>query len=110
MQDRDYAFWFKSNAGWMLIVLFCAIPVLYLSHLHSFSESFSSSTQTFLTLGKFTAFVGFILYAINIILTLRMRWLEGLFNGLNRVYIAHHLTGGIALSCLVFNNHFIEQR
>lgn len=103
MQEKDYIFWFKNNVGWILIWIFCAIPVIYWFYLNPLDESFYDIQQSFLSLGKLVAFVGFILYAVNMVLILRQRWLENLFNGLNRVYIAHHITGGIALSFLLFH-------
>ncbi len=54
--------------------------------------------------------VGFVLYAINLLLSVRRRWLERFFSGLNRVYIAHHLTGGIALILLTLHPLFLSIR
>lgn len=103
MTDKDYIFWFKRNIGWMLISILCAIPVIYWVSTHSIESAFYDLPQSFVSVGKIIGLIGFILYAINMVLTLRQRWLENIFNGLNRVYIAHHVTGGIALAFLLFH-------
>lgn len=106
-QLSEFIFWFKKNMGWFLIGIFCAIPIAYWFIAVPTEESFFDIHATFVSLGKLVALIGFILYAINIVLTLRMRWLEDLFNGLNRVYIAHHITGGIALVFILFHPVFL---
>ena len=103
MQGKDYFFWFKEKIGWILIVLFSIIPVVLLFATNDVGELFYDVPETLKTFGKITALVGFVLYAINLLLAVRKQWLENFFNGLNRVYIAHHITGGIALSFLLFH-------
>jgi predicted ferric reductase len=103
MQGKDYIFWFKEKIGWILIVLFSIIPVVLLFATNDVGELFYDVPETLKTFGKITALVGFVLYAINLLLAVRKQWLENFFNGLNRVYIAHHITGGIALSFLLFH-------
>lgn len=107
MTEQDYIHWAKNKIGWILIVGFCSVPLVLWFTANPLDEAFYDVNQTFLTLGKLTGLVGFVLYAINMLLTIRKRWLESLFNGLNRVYIAHHITGGIALSFLVFHPLFL---
>jgi predicted ferric reductase len=72
--------------------------------------AFSSWFDSFSSLGKIFGIIGFVLYGINLLLAIRQRWLENFFNGLNRVYIAHHITGGIALAFLVFHPLFLAIR
>lgn len=64
----------------------------------------------FTTLGQITGIAGLILYAINLILAMRLRIMENYFGGLNRMYIAHHVTGGIALILLSFHPIFLALR
>lgn len=96
-----------KNGGWVLIWLLCLLPLVRWFQIHPFSEAFSSPVRTFGMLGKVAGLVGLVLYAINLLLAARTRWMENLFGGLNRVYIAHHITGGIALILLVFHPLFL---
>jgi predicted ferric reductase len=78
--------------------------------INGISDSFSTSYGVFSSLGKIFALIGFVLYAINLLLAVKRQWLENFFEGLNRVYIAHHITGGISLALLVFHPFFLAVR
>jgi len=58
-------------------------------------------------LGQITGLLGMTLLSINFILGARFRFLDKIFNGLNRVYIKHHLIGGIAFCLLLFHPTFL---
>lgn len=110
MTDKDYEHWLKTHSGWILIVFFCLIPVIIYLNIHSLPTFFDSWYSFFGNLGKLAGIIGFVLYAINLLLSVRKPWLEDFFGGLNRVYIAHHITGGIALAFLVFHPLFLAIR
>jgi len=65
---------------------------------------------TMLAIGRITGLVGLVMYALNLIFSTRLRFLEYLFGGLNRVYIAHHLLGGLALIFLSLHPFFLALR
>lgn len=109
MTESDYKHWFERNGGWLLIGLFCLLPVIVLLNLNPLSE-YTNWYGFFINLGRIFGIVGFVLYAINLLLSTRLRFLENLFGGLNRVYIAHHITGGIALALLLFHPLFLAIR
>ncbi len=88
--------------GWGLVTLLCAIPVIIWADLRTLA-SINTFTELVFALGQLAGLVGLVLYSINLILTTRLRFLESLFGGLNRVYIAHHIIGGLALLCLAFH-------
>ena len=108
--EADYKFWFERWGGWALIVFFCTLPVIRWVTLNPLSETFNSFSNGLVAFGQLAGLVGFMLYAINLVLSIRRRWLENLFGGLNRVYIAHHLTGGIALVLILFHPVFLALR
>lgn len=56
----------------------------------------TSQYGLFSLLGRVTAIIGVILYAISFVLSTRWRSTERLFGGLNRTYIAHHQIAGLA--------------
>lgn len=67
------------------------------------SNRFSSVAMTLGSIGKITGFIGLAMYALNLVYATRLKFLENWFGGLNRVYIAHHILGGLALIFLVFH-------
>lgn len=95
--------------GWALVTVFCLIPVYFWLQLHPIGN-----IQTFpaamLALGQVTGLVGMIMYALNLVCATRLRFLEYLFGGLNRVYIAHHVLGGLSLVLLSLHPLFLALR
>lgn len=61
-----------------------------------------------LNIGRISGIIGLILYALDLIYATRLRLLEWLFGGLNRVYIAHHIVGGFALILLAIHPLFLS--
>jgi predicted ferric reductase len=110
MTENDYKKWFERYGGWILIWIFCLIPVVALFYIRPIGSNYNSWYNIFANLGRILGIVGFVLYAINMLLALRKKWLENFFGGLNRVYIAHHITGGIALAFLIFHPLFLAIR
>lgn len=105
--EDDYKLLLERWGGWIIIVVLCALPVVRWFSLNPPNESFVNFSVAISSLGQIAGLAGFMLYAINLVLSMRKRWLEGLFGGLNRVYIAHHLTGGLALVLLLFHPVFL---
>jgi len=101
--------WHKK-LGWWLVGVLCFIPVwVWLSYL-PLGPRISGLYGFVGFLGKVTGIVGMMLYSINLILATRLRIFENLFGGLNRMYIAHHIIGGLALILLVFHPLFLSLR
>jgi predicted ferric reductase len=110
MTDLDVKLWLEKYGGWLLIFISCLIPIIFWFNTVEVGAEFSSAYGVFSSLGRLFGLIGFVLYAINLLLAVRHRWLENFFQGLNRVYIAHHITGGIALAFLVFHPFFLAVR
>lgn len=107
MNENDYKLWLQKYGGWILIWFFSLLVVLRWVQTHPLNVAFSSFNSTMVSLGKVTGLVGLVLYSINLLLAARTRWMENFFGGLNRVYIAHHITGGVALILLSFHPLFL---
>jgi predicted ferric reductase len=87
--------------GWSLIFILSAIPVVRWYQINSADLAFATGYSFFSMVGRISGLVGIILYSLNFILSTRWRFLENLFGGLNRVYVAHHILGGLALLALL---------
>jgi predicted ferric reductase len=54
-------------------------------------------------MGQLTALLGIVLFCIEFVLATRAKLLESIFGGLDKLYLVHHLVGGIAFILLM--NH-----
>jgi predicted ferric reductase len=88
--------------GWGILLLLSFIPIFLLFHFGPAKEltSFAETTQA---LGQIAALVGVTMFALTFILSMRLRFIEDLFGGLDKVYIAHGILGGTALVLLLFH-------
>ena len=83
------------------------IPVAIWFGINPINEDFTSWSRSMASLGKLLGLVGFVMFAINFLLSTRAKWLEKFFVGLNSAYKAHHILGGLALVFLLFHPLFL---
>ena len=86
-----------SKTGWILLAGLIAIPFVLWAMIQPLDERFSTSYMTLTSLGRLVGIASMVCFSLNVILTARLKFIETLFGGLNKVYIAHHIIGGIAL-------------
>lgn len=89
----------RYNIGNYLIIIATIVPVL----LWWPYSDFSALNKIFLSIGQVLGLCGSVLFSLNFILSARLRFLEGLFGGLNRIYIIHHIIGAISLILLLYH-------
>lgn len=65
------------------------------------SERFGTQYMTLSSIGRVTGIIAMVLFSLNIILTVRLKWVESIFGGLNKMYYAHHVIGGVSLIVLL---------
>jgi predicted ferric reductase len=92
-----------AGLGWPMVLAVCFIPVIAMIADVPFATRFGSWSATLLTIGDATGVIGLGMYAMNLVLATRMRWLEDFFGGLNQVIINHQLLGGFALVMLLIH-------
>ena len=97
----------KNNLGFILVWILATIPLILWYFMLPLSGRFSSWGNTFRSLGQLTGLLGMALLSINFILAARFKFLDKLFNGLNRVYIKHHIIGALAFCFLLFHPIFL---
>lgn len=95
--------------GWGTTIVLCLVPVYLWLQIHPLS-TIHGFPAIMLALGRITGLVGLVMYALNLVYATRWRFLERWFGGLNRVYIAHHMLGGLALIFLSFHPLFLALR
>src|SRR5882762_9764748 len=95
--------------GWTVTIALCSVPLILWLQIHPLA-TIHGFPAIMLSLGRVTGLIGMIMYALNLVYSTRLRFLEFFFGGLNRVYIAHHLLGGFALIFLSFHPLFLSLR
>lgn len=85
-----------KNSGWWILSIISLLPlVLWFIEAKIFSATAS--------LGNILGLVGFATFAVVIVLSARFKFFEKFFNGINEVYTAHHIFGGMAFCLLLFH-------
>ena len=109
--DRPLIISFRLNhlLGWFMTLIACVIPVLFWYKLNPITN-IHTLPGAMISLGRVTGLVGMVLYALNLLYATLLRFLESMFGGLNRVYIAHHVLGGFALIFLSLHPLFLALR
>jgi predicted ferric reductase len=104
---------YSSKLGWPLIIFFSFVPlIIWMITPYSLDQRFLRSGHfnygmTMTAIGQVLGMVGMAMFALNLVLSARLKWLEGLFGGMNKVYIAHHILGGLAFVLLLLHPLFI---
>ncbi|MDQ5944546.1 MAG: hypothetical protein QG658_615 [Patescibacteria group bacterium] len=87
-----------NQVSWTLVIIATLIPVIIWSSVVPLNLRFATPAQSLGSLGRVTGLLAIVLYCINLVLSTRWRFVEQLFGGLNKAYVAHHLIGGLAIS------------
>jgi len=90
-----------ARLGWPLLVTLIGLPLLFWILAEPLGDRFSTTYLTFSSLGRIAGISAMVLFCLNVILTVRLKWVEDIFGGLNKMYYAHHVIGGISLIVLL---------
>ena len=93
----------RPARGWLITIGICLLPVLLWLRLYPPGDLFSGYFTTLTNLGKIAGLLAVTAYALNFIYATRLRLLEDWFGGLNKLYVAHHLLGGLALIMMLLH-------
>jgi predicted ferric reductase/mono/diheme cytochrome c family protein len=86
--------------GPVVLVVICAIPLVLWLRAAPVSPRFSTSTVALTSTAVLCAFAGTAAFAMNLVLGARIRPVEKLFGGLERMYRIHRENGQIAFALL----------
>jgi predicted ferric reductase len=93
--------------GWWIGIAVAVAPIVLWLNGPPHIDHFRNSKEVLTTLAKFAAFSGFAMYAWSLILGTRLRIIEPLFNGLDKVYRAHYTFGGLAIILITAHPVFL---
>jgi predicted ferric reductase len=97
----------KSFLGWTAIILISLIPVFIFFVLGNGTSGFSNFSSSLYSLGRIFALVGVTLFTLNFVLSTRLKFLEEIFGGLDKVYLVHGIVGGIAFMFILAHPIFL---
>ncbi|MBI5392488.1 ferric reductase-like transmembrane domain-containing protein [Candidatus Woesearchaeota archaeon] len=92
---------YKLLFGWIIILIIALIPVFLWNFLGPDSAEFNDYSSITHSLGEITGLVAMTLFALTFILSTRISFIEDLFGGLDKVYIAHGVLGGTAFMLIL---------
>lgn len=107
---------YTSKIGWPLILTLSFVPlIIWVAFPYSFDKRFLRGGElqyamTMTAIGQMLGLVGMAMFALNLVLSARLKWLESIFGGMNKIYIVHHILGGLAFILLLLHPLFLVAR
>lgn len=93
----------KKFIGWFVILFISLIPVFLLFVLGPKSPDLFTYGEFTHKMGQVVALIGMTMFAMTFILSTRTRFLEDIFGGLDKVYVAHSVLGATALITILLH-------
>jgi predicted ferric reductase/mono/diheme cytochrome c family protein len=84
-----------------VLVVLCAVPLVLWARSGPLDPRFDGSFATLESVAVLCAFAGTAAFALNLVLGARLRFVEALFGGLDRMYRAHRVNGQVAFALLL---------
>jgi predicted ferric reductase len=97
----------RTFFGWCTIIIMSLLPAVawyFLRPVHAGLSLFADVTHS---LGQLTALIGMTLFALTLLLSARVRFIEDIFGGLDKVYVVHSILGSTALILILFHPIFL---
>ncbi|HLC78665.1 MAG TPA: ferric reductase-like transmembrane domain-containing protein [Candidatus Nanoarchaeia archaeon] len=97
----------RKTIGWAVITIISLIPALLWYFLGEGTVRFNDLSSNISSLGEVFGLIGFTMFALNFVLSTRVKLMEDVFGGLDKVYIAHGILGGTALIFILAHPIFL---
>ena len=91
------------SRGWVTLAVLCLAPLPLWVQAHPLAERFATPAGALKSLANIAALVGTAAFAVALTLGGRLRVVERLFAGLDRMYRAHRLLGLVAVSLVALH-------
>jgi len=96
----------KKFLGWTGLILLILIPV-YLWFAFGDPGGFATYEDSVHSFGELFGLIGMTIFALTFVLSTRIKWIEDLFGGLDKVYLVHGLLGGTGLIFILAHPIFL---
>ena len=98
---------YKLILGWVVLLASAFSPVVLWFLLGDGAEGFTDYSSITQSIGELTALVAITMFSLTFILSTRISFIEDVFGGLDKVYIAHGVLGGLSLMCILLHPIFL---
>lgn len=89
--------------GTAIILMLCIITFIIWAMIEPIALRFSDYASSTHSLGQITGLIGMVLFAWTFVLSSRAKWVEDSFDGLDKMYKAHHMIGSLAFVLILFH-------
>ena len=93
--------------GWIVLLILSLFPVYLLFAFGPAGNELSGYASITHTLGEIFGLVGMTMFALTFVLSTRIKWIEDVFGGLDKVYLTHGILGGTALIVILAHPIFL---
>jgi predicted ferric reductase len=101
---------FRGKVGVSFLVLVSLTPAFFWFLTQPFDVRFGDTYSVLTSIGNLAAVVGTTLFALALILSARLKFLEDYFGGLDRMYNVHHVTGTVGFLLILVHPLFLGFR
>jgi predicted ferric reductase len=93
--------WQFRSRGVVVMTILCLVPVYFWFTATPLGPRFDGAIATFTSLAVLAGLLGIVAFAINLVLGARLKFVEKLYGGLDRMYFVHRTNGRVAYLLLL---------
>jgi predicted ferric reductase len=92
-----------AKLGWTVMIATYLVTIwLWLSYM-GWGDRVGNTTLVLVNIGRISGLLGMVMFSQSIILSTRVKWMEKFFGGMDKIYIAHHMIGGVSFILLLIH-------
>ncbi len=100
----------RQFIGWAAIIIISLIPAFLWFRFGPGLADFRSYGNIVHSFGELFGLVGMTMFALTFVLSTRIKFIENIFGGLDKVYVVHGILGGTALLLILFHPIFLVMK
>lgn len=97
----------RKKIGLIVIYIILLIPVIRWFFIEPLNYRFFNFVGSMTSIGQIAGILGFTMFAINLLLSMRLKIVEKLFKGLPDIYASHRQLGSVGFSLILFHPLFL---
>lgn len=97
----------RNKIGLVIIYILLIVPILRWFSLEPLNYRFFNFIGTMTSIGQLAGILGFVMFSVNLLLSVRLKSTEKLFAGLPEIYNKHRQLGAIGFSLILFHPLFL---